>query len=60
LRGCPTAHGRFAGAHHASTRPGAIVSHRLPLAAVRGYEVFAKKLDDCRKVVLTPCAARGT
>jgi threonine dehydrogenase-like Zn-dependent dehydrogenase len=33
---------------------GAIVSHRLPLAeAVRGYELFDKKLDGCTKVVLT-------
>lgn len=36
-------------------KPSAIISHRLPLAeAARGYEVFDKKQDDCRKVVLTP------
>ena len=35
--------------------PGAIITHRLPLAeAARGYEVFDKKEEDCRKVVLTP------
>ena len=34
--------------------PDVIISHRLPLAdAVRGYELFDKKLEDCRKVVLT-------
>lgn len=33
--------------------PQIIISHRLPLAdAVRGYEIFAKKQEDCRKVVL--------
>jgi threonine dehydrogenase-like Zn-dependent dehydrogenase len=36
-------------------RPEAIISHHLPLAdAVRGYELFDKKQEDCRKVVLTP------
>ncbi len=30
------------------------ISHRLPLDEVgRGYEMFARKADDCRKVVLT-------
>jgi len=36
-------------------KPDAIVSHTLPLAdAARGYELFDKKKEDCRKVVLTP------
>ncbi|WP_431286257.1 zinc-dependent alcohol dehydrogenase [Roseateles chitinivorans] len=36
-------------------RPEVIVSHRLPLTdAARGYEIFNKKEEDCRKVVLTP------
>jgi threonine dehydrogenase-like Zn-dependent dehydrogenase len=36
-------------------RPEVIITHRMPLAeAPRGYEVFEKKLEDCRKVVLTP------
>lgn len=36
-------------------KPEIIITHRLPLAeAPRGYEVFAKKEEDCRKVVLTP------
>ncbi|WP_024891687.1 zinc-dependent alcohol dehydrogenase [Luteimonas huabeiensis] len=35
--------------------PGAIVSHRLPLAeAAHGYALFDGKAQDCRKVVLTP------
>jgi threonine dehydrogenase-like Zn-dependent dehydrogenase len=35
--------------------PDAIVTHRLPLAeAARGYEVFEKKQEDCRKVILLP------
>lgn len=35
--------------------PEVIISHHLPLAdAKRGYEVFEKKQEDCRKVVLTP------
>ena len=38
-------------------RPEIIITHRLPLAeAARGYEVFAKKEEDCRKVVLVPGA----
>jgi threonine dehydrogenase-like Zn-dependent dehydrogenase len=33
----------------------AIISHRMPLGEVtRAYEMFAGKLDDCRKVVLLP------
>jgi threonine dehydrogenase-like Zn-dependent dehydrogenase len=40
-----------AGALH----PEAIITHRLALAdAERGYEIFDKKQEDCRKVVLTP------
>jgi len=36
-------------------KPEAIITHRLPLAeAVRGYEVFEKKQEDCRKVILLP------
>ena len=32
-----------------------VISHRLPLAdAVKGYEIFDKKEDDCVKVVLKP------
>jgi len=35
--------------------PEVIISHRMPLAeAARGYEVFDKREEDCRKVVLTP------
>lgn len=35
--------------------PEVIISHHLPLRdAVRGYEVFDKKQEECRKVVLTP------
>jgi threonine dehydrogenase-like Zn-dependent dehydrogenase len=35
--------------------PEVIISHRMKLAAAeRGYEIFEKKEDDCRKVVLTP------
>ncbi|MGN6482672.1 zinc-dependent alcohol dehydrogenase [Luteibacter sp.] len=38
-----------------SLDPEIIISHRLKLAdAARGYEVFDKKEEDCRKVVLTP------
>ena len=37
--------------------PGAIVSHRIPLSqAVRGYEMFRDKQDNCMKVVLDPAA----
>lgn len=36
-------------------QPHDIISHRLPLAeAVRGYEIFDRKEEDCRKVVLRP------
>jgi len=32
-----------------------IVTHRLSLEdAVRGYEIFDRKEEDCRKVILTP------
>lgn len=35
--------------------PGVIVTHRLPLEeAVRGYELFNRKEEDCRKVILIP------
>jgi threonine dehydrogenase-like Zn-dependent dehydrogenase len=35
--------------------PGIIITHRLPLEeAARGYEIFANKEEECRKVVLTP------
>ncbi|MFN3630868.1 MAG: glutathione-dependent formaldehyde dehydrogenase, partial [Casimicrobiaceae bacterium] len=36
-------------------QPEIIVSHQLKLAdAALGYEMFDKKLEECRKVVLTP------
>lgn len=36
-------------------RPNEIISPTLPLSqAVRGYEIFNTKEEDCRKVVLTP------
>lgn len=36
-------------------RPETIITHRMPLAdAARGYEIFANKEEDCRKVILTP------
>lgn len=36
-------------------RPEVIVSHHLSLDdAARGYEMFDKKIDGCRKIVLTP------
>lgn len=36
-------------------QPEAIVSHNLKLQdAARGYELFDKKQEDCRKVILTP------
>jgi threonine dehydrogenase-like Zn-dependent dehydrogenase len=36
-------------------KPEAIITHRLPLAdAVRAYEVFEKRQEECRKVVLRP------
>jgi len=35
--------------------PDVIISHRLPLSeAARGYDIFNKKEEDCRKVVLVP------
>ena len=35
--------------------PEVIISHRLPLVeAARGYEIFNKKEEDCRKVMLSP------
>lgn len=37
--------------------PGVIISHRLSLEeAAKGYEIFDRKEQDCRKVVLTPHA----
>lgn len=36
-------------------KPAVIISHRMKLDdAVRGYELFADKKENCRKVVLTP------
>ncbi len=36
-------------------KPEVIISHRMKLEdAARGYEIFEKREDDCRKVVLTP------
>jgi threonine dehydrogenase-like Zn-dependent dehydrogenase len=36
-------------------RPEAIITHKLPLSeAARGYDLFNKKEEDCRKVVLVP------
>jgi len=38
-----------------SLDPDIIISHRMKLAdAARGYEIFDKKEDDCRKIVMTP------
>ncbi len=35
--------------------PEAIITHTMPLTeAARGYEIFEKKQEDCRKVVLKP------
>ena len=40
---------------HGQLRPEVIITHRLALAdAARGYELFEKKQEECRKVVLTP------
>lgn len=40
--------------------PEVIISHHLPLTdAARGYEIFEKKEEDCRKVVLTPGGPAG-
>lgn len=42
-------------------KPEAIISHHLPLdQIVRGYELFEKKQEDCRKVVLTPSGPIAT
>ncbi|MFC6284817.1 MULTISPECIES: zinc-dependent alcohol dehydrogenase [Polaromonas] len=36
-------------------KPEVIITHRMKLdEAARGYEIFEKKQEDCRKVVLTP------
>jgi threonine dehydrogenase-like Zn-dependent dehydrogenase len=41
-------------------KPEQIISHHLPLEeAAQGYELFANKLEDCRKVVLSPGGARA-
>lgn len=38
--------------------PGVIISHRLALSdAARGYRIFDRKEEECRKVVLTPARA---
>ncbi|MDB5877816.1 MAG: Alcohol dehydrogenase GroES domain protein [Variovorax sp.] len=42
-------------------RPEVIITHHLSLdEAVRGYEVFEKAQEDCRKVVLTPGGPRAS
>jgi threonine dehydrogenase-like Zn-dependent dehydrogenase len=39
-------------------KPEAIITHSLPLAeAPRGYRLFDRKEDNCRKVILTPAGA---
>lgn len=41
--------------------PDVIITHRLPLhEAARGYELFEQKLEDCRKVILTPAMTPST
>ena len=36
-------------------KPEVIITHRMALSDARkGYEIFEKKEQDCRKVVLTP------
>ena len=36
-------------------KPEVIITHHLPLDdAARGYQIFNDKVEDCRKVVLTP------
>jgi threonine dehydrogenase-like Zn-dependent dehydrogenase len=41
--------------------PADIITHRMSLEdAARGYEIFNKKEEACRKVVLTPGAASRT
>ena len=38
--------------------PEDIISHRLPLSqAARAYDIFDRKQDGCRKVVLKPAQA---
>lgn len=40
-------------------RPEAIISHHMAFEdAAKGYELFEKAQDDCRKVVLTPAGAK--
>ena len=40
--------------------PKAIITHRLPLEEVHeGYELFARKKDNCIKTVLIPPSARA-
>lgn len=42
-------------------KPEVIITHHLSLdEAVRGYEIFEKAQEDCRKVVLTPGGPRPT
>jgi len=42
-------------------RPEEIVTHYLPLEdAARGYEVFEKRQEDCRKIILVPGAEKAT
>jgi len=39
-------------------KPEVIITHRMPLReAARGYQIFADKEEECRKVVLQPAAA---
>lgn len=39
--------------------PEEIVTHHLPLEeAARGYKIFEKREEECRKVILVPGAAR--
>lgn len=34
---------------------GVLITHRLPLSeALRGYEIFDKRLEECLKVLLKP------
>lgn len=48
-------YGGYRAARPSTRAPEAIITHRLPLSqAPRGYELFEKKLEDCRKVVLIP------
>jgi threonine dehydrogenase-like Zn-dependent dehydrogenase len=42
-------------------KPEVIVTHTMALEdAARGYEIFAKKEEDCRKVILTPGRTAAT